>query len=173
MLIWLTVVSSTLIISLASLTAIVALCVGHFLATPQPFADRSVIMTVFCLGGTFLVFIKHRGNAARLVQGTENRLDDSWILQLMRNSLHVIALGLWFGSGVFFIAFAASLFPSFKDVVRTAPSDRTAELPLAPGADEHQKDQLASAWRVRQWDRCFRRSLHSRRFVERSLSSRL
>jgi acyl-phosphate glycerol 3-phosphate acyltransferase len=143
--IWLAVAGSTLYVSLASLMAAAAVCFAHFLATAHPFGEESVILTVFCLGAVSMVCIKHRGNIARLANGSESQLNNTGAMQLMRNSLHVIALGLWFGSGAFFIGFAAMLFPTFKDVVRTAPSDRTADLPLAAGASDQQKDQLASA----------------------------
>ena len=144
-LLWLTVVSSSRIISLSSIVAVLTLSVAHFLSTAYPFADAARIVTLFCLGGPLLVVLKHRTNVARLLRGTESRLDDSLMIQHTSKSLHVLALGLWFGSSVFFTWFASSLFPSFEEVVRTAPSDRTAYLPLAPEATDQQKQQLASA----------------------------
>lgn len=61
--------------------------------------------------------------------------------------LHVLALGLWFGGAAFFnFATAPAIFESFQDVVRTAPSDRTAFVPIVPPhADEDTKKNLASA----------------------------
>ena len=60
--------------------------------------------------------------------------------------MHLLALGLWFGSVAFFtFVVGPAVFASFADVVATAPSDRTARLDLAPGADAETKARLASS----------------------------
>ena len=64
--------------------------------------------------------------------------------------LHVLALGLWFGGAGFFnFVTAPSIFESFKEVVNTAPSDRTAHWPIAPrGGSEaatKKREDLANA----------------------------
>jgi hypothetical protein len=61
--------------------------------------------------------------------------------------LHVLALGLWFGGAGFFnFVTAPSIFESFKEVVQTAPSDRTAGIAIVPpGTSDEAKNNLASA----------------------------
>ncbi|MBX9585607.1 MAG: DUF4149 domain-containing protein [Gemmataceae bacterium] len=65
----------------------------------------------------------------------------------MAKVLHVLALGLWFGGAAFFnFAAATAIFASFEEVVRTAPSDRTAGVPIVPpGTSEQARKDLASA----------------------------
>lgn len=62
-------------------------------------------------------------------------------------SLHVLAIGFWFGGAGFFNFVAArSLFPSFEAVVASSPSDRTAFIPIVPpGTSDEAKKKLASA----------------------------
>lgn len=62
-------------------------------------------------------------------------------------SLHVLAIGFWFGGAGFFNFVAArSLFPSFEAVVASSPSDRTAFIPIVPpGTSDDAKKKLASA----------------------------
>lgn len=60
--------------------------------------------------------------------------------------LHLLALGLWMGSSLFFSFVAApKIFTSFKELVQTAPSDRTAFVPITSGLDDARKDQLGNA----------------------------
>jgi hypothetical protein len=61
--------------------------------------------------------------------------------------IHVLALGLWFGGAAFFnFVTAPAIFESFQEVVRTAPSDRTAFVPIVPpNSDDATKKDLASA----------------------------
>ena len=60
---------------------------------------------------------------------------------------HVLALGMWFGGAGFFNFFAApAIFDSFKQVVNSGPSDRTAHQRIIdPTALQTDKDLLASA----------------------------
>src|SRR5262245_17846912 len=73
---WFVIVVLTRYISLASVLAAFALCLFR-VATPAPFAAESVIITLFCLVAAGLVLLRHRSNITRLIQGTENRLQDS------------------------------------------------------------------------------------------------
>jgi acyl phosphate:glycerol-3-phosphate acyltransferase len=62
-------------------------------------------------------------------------------------SLHVLALGTWFGGAAFFNFVAApAIFESFKEVVNGSPSDRTAfETIISSDATPERKNALASA----------------------------
>jgi hypothetical protein len=94
-----------------------------------------------------LVLLKHRANIARLGQGKESRLEDKPMLNTLAKAIHVLSLGLWFGAAVMFnlIVAPTQFFEAFPAVVESAPSDRTANLPLAPGATADQKKELATA----------------------------
>jgi acyl-phosphate glycerol 3-phosphate acyltransferase len=146
-LMWLAVVASTRTVSLASIAAAGMLCAARLLSVAAPFARDAAVVTGFCLAGTALMILKHRANIARLLNGTENRLEDKPMLRTLARAIHVLSLGLWFGAGVMFnfIVAPTQFFEAFPAVVESAPSDRTAYLPLAPDATEDQKKQLATA----------------------------
>ena len=67
--------------------------------------------------------------------------------QTLLKILHVLVLGMWFGGAAFFNFIAAvPIFESFKQVVSSGPSDRTAYHQIIdPGAPQEEKDALASA----------------------------
>lgn len=69
------------------------------------------------------------------------------MFRTLARAIHVLSLGLWFGAVVMFdfVVAPTEFFEAFPAVVASAPSDRTANLPLAPGATEEQKKQLATA----------------------------
>ena len=69
------------------------------------------------------------------------------MFRTVARAIHVLALGLWFGALVMFnfIVAPTQFFEAFPAVVESAPSDRTAYLPLAPVATAEQKKQLATA----------------------------
>jgi acyl-phosphate glycerol 3-phosphate acyltransferase len=141
------VVGTTRIVSLGSMVAAGMLCAARLVSVPDPFARESVVVTAYCLVGAALVWVKHRANLARLARGTENRLEDKPMFDTLARAIHVVSLGLWFGALVMFnlIVAPTQFFEAFPAVVESAPSDRTANLPLAPGATEEQKKDLAAA----------------------------
>ncbi len=105
---WLIVVAATNYVSLGSLAAAVVLCAASFTPT-NALADPRLL---FCVVAGALVFIKHRGNISRLRLGTETQV--RWG-QSMRKVIHVLALGLCFGSAVFFnFVVTPSLFDTFE-----------------------------------------------------------
>ncbi len=132
---WLVVLAATRYVSVASLAAAVALCALRLLLTPDPFAAENRILTAFCLVAAALVFARHRGNLTRLVRGTENRLQDSPAMRLLGKTLHVLAVGLWFGSAVFFTLVALSLFGSFEAEARKPQKERAVWFPVAAPFD--------------------------------------
>jgi acyl-phosphate glycerol 3-phosphate acyltransferase len=144
---WAGVVGTTRLVSLASILAAGTICAARLLSIPDPFGRDSVVVTGFCLAGAVLVLLKHRANIARLGQGKESRLEDKPMLNTLAKAIHVLSLGLWFGAAVMFnlIVAPTQFFEAFPAVVESAPSDRTANLPLAPGATAEQKKELATA----------------------------
>jgi acyl-phosphate glycerol 3-phosphate acyltransferase len=117
---WLVVVFATRYVSVASICAAVALCVAHFLLTTQPWAYPENIVSTFCLLAAALVAARHAGNLRRLLDGTENRLKESPTMMLFSKTLHVLTLGLWFGSAAFFTLAGYLIFEEFKKDVAAA-----------------------------------------------------
>jgi acyl phosphate:glycerol-3-phosphate acyltransferase len=144
---WAAVVGATRTVSLASIAAAGMLCAARLASVRHPFAQDAVAVTAYCLAGAGLTILKHRANVARLMRGTENRLEDRPMFATLARAIHVVSLGLWFGAVVMFdfVVAPTEFFEAFPAVVESAPSDRTANLPLAPGATEDQKKQLATA----------------------------
>lgn len=115
--VWSVILVSSRLMSLASITGVVVLCAVHM---RQPSAwDAWEPRTWFCLIAGMLVIVKHRANIGRLIQGSENELKDSVMIRQLNKSLHVLALGLWFGASVFFtFVVATSLFGSFESLTQ-------------------------------------------------------
>lgn len=144
---WVVVLFASRTVSLASLVAASTLVAVRLLFAPAPFSSDALPITLYLFAGTALVFVKHRANLARLAAGTENRIGDFAMRQPILRSLHVFALGLWFGGAGFFNFVAAPLiFESFKQVVNDGPSTRTAgQAIVSEGATAEDKKNLASA----------------------------
>jgi acyl-phosphate glycerol 3-phosphate acyltransferase len=127
---WAGVLCLTRYVSLASLAAVSVLCALRLALTPEPFAPAQRILTLFCFVAAGLVFIRHRANINRLLHGTENRLQDSATMLMLGKTLHVLALGLWFGSTVFFSLIAAPvIFHTFTTLADQPSDGRPAWLP--------------------------------------------
>ncbi len=111
--VWAVILLATRLMSLASLVAVVVLCAVHLRvpASWQWLEPR----TWFCLIAGALVIIKHHANIGRLLKGTETQLKDGFFMQQLTKSLHVLALGLWFGMAIFFtFVVAFTIFGSFE-----------------------------------------------------------
>lgn len=140
--VWFIVALGTRYISLASILAVLALVAARF-STAEALSPASL----YCVVGAVLIIVKHRANLQRLWHGRENRIGDGSMRQNLLRVLHVMAVGLWFGAAGFFnFAVAPSLNRTYTEVVRNAPSDRTAFQPLgSPNASEAARQQLGSA----------------------------
>ncbi len=120
---WVTVVAATRYVSLASLAAAVVLAALHLAAAGT--VDVTEPRTLFCLLAVVLVFVRHRGNIARLLAGKENQIRGDGSMRQIGKVLHVLALGLWFGSAIFFTFVAApSLFGTFQELGRKKAENR-------------------------------------------------
>jgi acyl-phosphate glycerol 3-phosphate acyltransferase len=141
---WATVLSATRFMSLASLAAAVVLCLARLVSVPDPFGEAERIVTGFSLVTAALVFFRHRGNVRRLLGGSENRLEDSATMSTLSKVLHVMTLGLWFGSAVFFsFVVAPTLFGRFEAVTQDPPEIRKWWFPPVPQFDveDYHKEQ--------------------------------
>lgn len=136
---WVATTVASRCVSFGSLLAVVVLVTVHLLITPTPFSGEALILTMFCIVGGTLVFVRHHANIARLWAGTENRLSESSMRHTFSKLLHVMALGLWFGGSIAFIAAAPIIFSSFKQAVEEAPSQRTAYFSLGTEDEKAQR----------------------------------
>jgi acyl-phosphate glycerol 3-phosphate acyltransferase len=127
---WLTVVAATRYVSLASLVAAAVLCVLRFAFTPDPLTGPRGVVTAFCVIAAVLVALRHRANIGRLLHGNENRLKEGPVMLQLAKTLHVLAVGLWFGSGVFFTAMGLVVFGAFEQIAEKPAAERPAWLPL-------------------------------------------
>ena len=137
---WMAVLMAWRYVSLASLAAVAALCAVYLLTTPQPLARDHLVLTMFCFVAAALVIIRHRTNITRLIRGTENRLQETRTMLMLSKTIHVLTLGLWFGSSVFFTMAALLIFRSFENVA-ISPAERIAWLP--ENFDKEKATQLA------------------------------
>src|SRR6516162_8618717 len=128
---WLVVAIAARYVSLASLTAAAVLCIFRLLFTPQPWDDANRVVTLFCLIAAGLIFVRHRANIGRLIHGNENRLKETPAMLHFSKVLHVLALGLWFGTVIFFtFVVGLNLFGTFEAVAAESPSDRPSWFPI-------------------------------------------
>lgn len=134
-------------VSIGSIGAVFMLWIARLLSVSSPFGRESVVLTSLCLFGGGLLVLKHRANIRRILAGTENRMEDKPMFQVMARAIHVLALGLWFGSAVMFNLIVAPIlfFEAFPAVVASAPSDRTAYLDITREANDEQKKNLATS----------------------------
>jgi len=137
MLVWLGLVCASRYISLASVGAALSLAILRLTLVPTPFAPDHAILTTFCLVAAGLVIVKHRANISRLTRGTENRLKDTPAMFLFTKTVHVLALGLWFGTVVFFtLIVAVVLLHTFESLGQQPAAERPAWLPVASDLDK-------------------------------------
>jgi acyl-phosphate glycerol 3-phosphate acyltransferase len=125
---WVTILASTRYVSLASLLAAALLCGVYLLTTPQPWDEAHLAVTLFCLLAAALVGTRHRANLRRLFHGNENRVKDSPAMLHLSKTLHVLAVGLWFGTVVFFTITGLVLFGAFERL--STEKDRPLWFPL-------------------------------------------
>jgi acyl-phosphate glycerol 3-phosphate acyltransferase len=130
---WLTVFVSSRTMSLASLSAAGVLCLFRLAFTPLPWAADNAVVTGFCLAAAAMVVARHHANVRRLLAGTENRFPESPAMTQLTRTLHVLAVGLWFGTAVFFTLAGGVLFGTFDRIA--AEEKRPAWLPVPPGYD--------------------------------------
>ena len=139
---WIAILCAFRYVSLASLAAAVILCGLHLLETVAPFAGDKRMLTLFCFVAAGLIFLRHRANIVRLVQGTENRVKESAAMLQLTKIIHVLALGLWFGSAAFFILIVAPVifFEAYSPLAQPG-AERPPWLP--DSFDQDKASQLA------------------------------
>ncbi|MEZ6142706.1 MAG: glycerol-3-phosphate acyltransferase [Zavarzinella sp.] len=143
---WIATTTSTRMISAGSMVGVVVLWLSRYFSTPEWFSLPNLATSTYLLVGGAFVLLKHYPNARRMLAGKENLLKDTSMNRSLSRSIHVMALGLWFGSGVMFnLISAPSIFRSFEEVVQTAPNDRTVGIDITANGTAEQKKALSSA----------------------------
>ncbi|HTU19529.1 MAG TPA: glycerol-3-phosphate 1-O-acyltransferase PlsY [Gemmataceae bacterium] len=128
---WLVVVLASRYVSLSSLVAAAVLCAVRLMLTPHPWSVDHCILTSFCLIAAALIFLRHRGNIGRLWHGNENHLKETPAMLHFSKILHVLALGLWFGTVIFFsFVVGLNLFGTFEQVAAEPPAERPIWFPM-------------------------------------------
>lgn len=145
--IWGVVLCATRLMSLASMVAVLGLGAAHAF---DPSAGWRNPRTWFCVVAGAAVILKHHSNIGRLLRGTENQLRETLLMQQLTKSLHVLALGLWFGMAIFFtFVVALSLFASFETAAMQDPREAWFPVPTRflekRGDEEALKEQGSRA----------------------------
>src|SRR6516225_7050904 len=134
--VWLAAVLAWRYVSLASLLAVLALLTVQLAST----GDWTGPRTLFCLFAGLMVIFKHRSNISRLVQDREHQIRETAAMFRTVKSLHVLAVGLWFGTAIFFsFVVGLTLFDAFEQLGAHEP--RPAWFPLSP-AFAHKDDAI-------------------------------
>jgi acyl-phosphate glycerol 3-phosphate acyltransferase len=142
LLVWLGVFCATRYVSVASMTAATTLCFFRLTWTEQPFDPGHRILTLFCFLAMCLVVLRHRANIARLLHGSENRIEESSAVQVLCKTVHVLALGLWFGTVIFFLIATLTIFHTFE-ALGSRTAERASWMPLPAVFDKEKGTQLA------------------------------
>src|SRR5262249_61433025 len=99
------------------------------------------VLTLFCLAAAALVFARHHANLRRLLAGQENRLKDSPAMHTLTKTLHVLSVGLWFGTAAFFLVVGLSLFGTFEKEAARPAAERPLWFPLPPEYDRQRPNE--------------------------------
>ncbi len=130
LLVWLTMLSALRYVSLASIVAGAGLVATRLIIVPEPFAPDQRILTAFCLLAFGLVLVRHWGNLVRIRRGQENQVSESPLMRSLGKIIHVLALGLWFGSGVFFTVATLLILQTWREYGEMSFNERPVWLPL-------------------------------------------
>jgi acyl-phosphate glycerol 3-phosphate acyltransferase len=141
--VWFVVVLASHYVSLASLTAATVLCLFRLFLTPHPWDETHCVLTLFCLLAASLIFVRHRANIGRLLHGNENRLKETPTMWHLSKVFHVLALGLWFGTVLFFsFIVGLNLFETFETVAAQPAEKRDVWFPMWQAYDERSPDPV-------------------------------
>src|SRR5439155_20505357 len=138
---WVVIVGLTRFVSLASLAGGACLCLCHLLLTPNPFSSDNWVLSCFALLAVGLVVARHHANIKRLLHGNENRLPESQLMAQIPKIIHVLAVGLWFGSSIFFLIATLVIFHQFETL--GASSHRPSWIPVPSDFDKEMGTRLA------------------------------
>lgn len=99
---WLAVVSSSRMVSLGSLLSTQVLVVLQGGIALCANTSGAWLLLGFTILSAAFVWVKHLANIRRILQGTENKVQDSLMWHGMGNLIFMLALSVWLGSYFFF-----------------------------------------------------------------------
>jgi len=144
LLVFVACVSALRYVALASTLAAAALVALHLLLVREPFAEGQRIKTVFLFAAFLLVLLRHRENIVRIWNGTEHQFEETLLLGALNRVIHVLALAMWFGGGLFFtFVVAVNIFAHFEKLGLTPADERPEWLPLPASFDKPAGTRLA------------------------------
>ena len=114
LLLWLLIVLATRMISAGSVVAAIVLAAWGV----ERFArGESAVASTLALCAGIAVILKHLGNIKRIISGTENRLTDGPLFQILPERLLLTASGAWLGMGLFFsFTVGLGVFGAFEEL---------------------------------------------------------
>lgn len=150
--IWIAAFAGTRTVSIASLIVAVLLGVHRPIVLGWDAWDVDhAVVTIFCLLAALFVVIRHAGNLGRIVQGKETAFQESPFMANLARILHVMSVGLWFGTLVCFTAVGYFLFTSMEHLSEKdaparpywfrMPDELAKEPPTAKFPDPLRKEQ--------------------------------
>jgi glycerol-3-phosphate acyltransferase PlsY len=154
--VWVGVLSIWRYVSLSSVVAVLILTFFRLATTPFPFSREHGILTSFCLLAAVLVIARHRTNLQRLFKGSENRLKETPTMLLLSKTIHVLAIGLWFGTAVFFTITGLVMFQALEEVSLKPRGERPLWFPEPSEYNRDlQSDKFPNPLRKEQGSRAF------------------
>jgi acyl-phosphate glycerol 3-phosphate acyltransferase len=151
---WVSLVLSSRYVSAASVVAAVVLAACQMLLVPPPWPGAQLVVTLFCVLAALLVVVRHRTNLRRLWSGTENQLKGGSSMFVTSKVLHVLALGLWFGTAAFFTLAGGLMIKAFE--AEAVKEDRPYWFPApAKMMKEPPSDKFPLPLRMEQASRAF------------------
>jgi glycerol-3-phosphate acyltransferase PlsY len=134
--VWLAVLTASRYVSLASIASAAAVCGFHLAFTPAPFDSSQSKLTLFTIVAFLLVVVRHYGNIIRVVRGQEHRISESTAMRSLGKVIHVLSMGLWFGSNVFFIVVTLIVLETWQRYGQMSFNERPVWLPFGGGFNE-------------------------------------
>jgi acyl-phosphate glycerol 3-phosphate acyltransferase len=143
---WIATLVATRFVSLASIAAAAAVCLFQVALTPEPFKGDGSRLTLFSFTALVLVTVRHLGNVGRILRGQEHQISESSIMRNLGKVIHVLAMGLWFGSNIFFtFVVALVVLRTWQSYGQMSFSERPIWLPVGAGFNEDSGTRIFGA----------------------------
>jgi acyl-phosphate glycerol 3-phosphate acyltransferase len=102
LLVWLATLAATRFVAAASILAGATVFGVQLVTAATPLQGEQRTLTLFSLSAFVLIVVRHADNIMRLLTGREHQVSESSAMRSLAKIIHILAMGLWFGSNVFF-----------------------------------------------------------------------